>query len=110
MLRSAIGPQGAAAMVLFGQVLDGEAAERAGLVWRVIADEDLLEEAVTMAARAASGPKPLAAGIKESLRDMASVTEHGTAVESELARQVWSTQQDWFTERIAAVRSRVSSR
>src|SRR5436853_4858229 len=33
MLRSAAGPQAAAAMVLFGQSLDGDAAERAGLVW-----------------------------------------------------------------------------
>lgn len=110
MLRNAIGGQGAAAMVLFGQVLDGEAAERAGLVWRTVADEDLLGEAVTMAARAASGPKPLTAEIKASLREMTRVMDHGTAIETELARQVWSTQQGWFAERLASARSRISSR
>src|SRR5688572_17504036 len=34
MLRDAVGKANAAAMVLFGQILDGETAERYGLVWR----------------------------------------------------------------------------
>src|SRR5688572_16307853 len=34
MLRDAVGKSNAAAMVLFGQILDGETAERYGLVWR----------------------------------------------------------------------------
>src|SRR5258708_13400443 len=80
MLRNAIGGQGAATMALFGQVLDGDAAERAGLVWRVVADEDLLEEAVRMAARAASGPRLLSAEIKASVRGMGRVLDHPTAV------------------------------
>ena len=34
MMRRLVGAQTAAATVLFGEVLDGEAAERHGLAWR----------------------------------------------------------------------------
>lgn len=110
MLRNAVGPQNAAAMVLFGQVLDGEGAERAGLAWRCVDDDALLDEAVAMAARAASGPKELAAEIKSSLRDMGGIHAHDDAVERELTPQVWSTQQGWFAERMKALRAKISSR
>ena len=33
MLRRIVGPQAAAAMVVFGQILDGTEAERVGLAW-----------------------------------------------------------------------------
>ena len=51
MLRRAVGPQAAAAMVLFGEVLDGAAAERIGLVWRCVAGEELLATARELAAK-----------------------------------------------------------
>ena len=38
-----------AAMVLFGEVLDGEEAERVGLVWRCVDDDALLDAAVALA-------------------------------------------------------------
>src|SRR5690606_10735426 len=38
MLRRLVGPQTAAAMLLFGERLDGPAAEAAGLVWRCVPD------------------------------------------------------------------------
>ena len=38
------------AMVLFGEVLDGRAAERVGLAWRCVDDADLLEAADALAA------------------------------------------------------------
>jgi len=110
MLRNAVGVHNASAMVLFGQVLDGEAAERAGLVWRCVDDDALLDEAVAMAARAASGPKELVAEIKASMRDMAGIDVHDEAVERELKPQVWSTQQGWFAERMAALRAKIASR
>lgn len=110
MLRDAVGPHAAAAMVLFGQVLDGEEAERRGLVWRCVDDEALLDEAVAVAARAASGPKELVTEVKSSLRDMAGIQVHADAVERELGPQVWSTDQPWFAERLAALRAKVSKR
>ncbi len=50
MLRRIVGPQAAAAMVLFGEVLDGEAAEKVGLAWRCVDDDALLDETVALAA------------------------------------------------------------
>ena len=41
MLRRIVGPQVAAAAVLFGEVLDGEAAERVGLAYRCVDDDAL---------------------------------------------------------------------
>jgi enoyl-CoA hydratase len=100
LLRNAVGPQAAAALVLFGQVLDGPGAERIGLVWRSVEPDDLLEEAVVVAARAASAPKPLVAATKQTLADMVAVDTHADAVERELATQVWSVQQGWIAERV----------
>src|SRR5438874_9769510 len=51
MLSRAAGPQAAAAMVLFGEVVDGEAAARWGLVWQVVDDDALLESARALASR-----------------------------------------------------------
>jgi enoyl-CoA hydratase len=108
MLQRAVGPQIAAAMVLFGQVLDGEAAERHGLVWRCVDDDALLEEAVAVAARAASMPRELAQRAKQTLAAMPGVTTHEAAVDLEIGAQLWSTQQPFFPERLAAIKQRVS--
>lgn len=110
MLRNAVGPQTAAAMVLFGQVLDGEAAAEAGLVWKCVDDDALLDEAVALAARAATGPRELVTEVKRTMADMAGIDVHGEAVDRELDPQVWSVEQPWFAERLAALRSRITSR
>src|SRR5579863_3302270 len=39
MMRRILGPQGAAATIVFGEVLDGASAERVGLVWRCVPDD-----------------------------------------------------------------------
>ena len=110
MLRNAVGPATATAMVVFGQILDGRDAERAGLVWRCHPDDELLDEAVALAARAASGPKPLVAAVKETLRDMAGIDTHDDAVARELDVQVWSTRQPFFADRLAAFQAKISKR
>jgi enoyl-CoA hydratase len=110
MLRRAIGPQGAAAMVLFGEVVDGEAAERCGLAWRCVDDEALLDTARALGAKAADVPRPLARRAKETLATMAAVNAHDEAVDIELDVQTWSAQQPFFAERLAAMRERISKR
>ena len=110
MLRNVVGPQAAAAMVLFGQILDGEAAEKARLVWRCVDDDALLDESVALAARAASGPKELVTEVKRSLTAMAGISVHDDAVERELDPQLWSVEQPWFRERLAAIKSRITSK
>jgi enoyl-CoA hydratase len=110
MLQRAIGPQAARAMVLFGEVLDGEAAERAGLVWRVVDDADLLDAARALAATAASAPRELARKVKTTMGAVLAVDEHERAVDLELAPQVWSLDQPDFQERLAALQSKITSK
>lgn len=109
MLRRIAGPEAAAAMVLFGEVLDGAEAERVGLVWRCVGDDELVDRAVEMAARAADGPPELVSRIRTTLGAVAGVERHDVAVELELEAQVWSVEQPAFAERLAALRSKVSS-
>ena len=80
MMNRLLGPQGAAATVVFGDVLDGEAAERHGLAWRCVDDDRLVEESLAFAARAASAPPALARRVKQTLRQMPTVTSPDEAV------------------------------
>lgn len=107
MLRRIVGPQAAAAMVVFGQILDGAEAERVGLAWRCVDDDALLPEAIAMAGRAASGPPELVRRVKETLATMADVATHDEAVATELVPQVWSMDQPAFAERLAALQSKI---
>jgi enoyl-CoA hydratase len=109
MMRRAVGPQTTAATVLFGEVLDGAEAERAGLVWRCVDDDQLLAVAIGLASRAAASPG-LARRVKASIAAMADVGSHDAAVDVELEAQLWSMAQPEFAARLAAMRDRISSR
>ncbi len=104
MLRRIAGPQTAMAAVVFGQVLDGAEAERVGLAYRCVDDDDLLSTAHAIAATAASAPRELAILTKATIRDMADIDDHPAAVQRELDPQLWSTKQPWFAERLAALK------
>jgi enoyl-CoA hydratase len=110
LMRRAVGPQATMATVVFGQVLDGAEAERVGLVWRCVDDDQLLDTAVEMAGRAASVPRELAVRTKASVIDMAEIHRHDQAVELELEPQVWSMNQPAFAERLAALQSKITKR
>jgi enoyl-CoA hydratase len=105
-----VGPQAAAAAVLFGEILNGEEAARVGLAYRYYEDDELLAAAQTMAARAASAPRELIAVTKVTIGEMAGVATHAEAVEHELVPQLWSTQQQFFRDRIAALQAKISSK
>ena len=110
MLRRIVGPQAAMAAVVFGQVLDGPEAERVGLAYRSLPADSLLEVAHEFAAKAASAPRELAIVTKQTIQAMADVDDHASAVARELEPQLWSTQQPWFAERLAAIKARISTR
>jgi enoyl-CoA hydratase len=109
MLRRIAGPQATMAAVVFGEVLDGEEAARVGLAWRCVGDDELVPAAQEMAARAAGAPRELIVTTKRTIAAMAAVADHAEAVAAELEPQLWSTRQPWFAERLAALRSRISS-
>jgi enoyl-CoA hydratase len=110
MFRRVAGPQAAADALLFGEILDGAEAERVGLVWRCVDDDELLATAHELAARAAAAPRELVVKVKETLGAMAGVATHDEAVDLELDPQVWSLHQPAFAERLAALQAKISRR
>lgn len=110
MLERIVGPQTAAAMVLFGEVLDGEAAAKAGLAWRCVPEEELLPAARAIATKAASAPRELSRRTKATLARMPTVATHAEAVDAELEVQVWSVGQPAFAERLEEMRRRINDR
>ncbi|MBA3654423.1 MAG: enoyl-CoA hydratase [Actinobacteria bacterium] len=110
MLQRLVGPQTAAAMVLFGHVLDGEAAAAHGLAWSCVDDDALLAEARALGAAAAAAPRELSVKAKETLRTVAAFDAHDDAVAVELTAQRWSFGQPFFAERLAAMRDRITKR
>jgi len=110
MLQRLVGPQVAAAMVLFGRVLDGEAAERAGLAWSCVDDADLLVHAHGLASVAAAAPRDLVERVKATMVAVRSLDDHEAAVDCELEPQVWSINQPAFAERLAALQRKITSR
>lgn len=110
MMRRILGPQATFATVVFGDVVDGREAERIGLVWKCVADDQLMAEAMKLATRAAESPRELLESVKKTIKDMADVRTHPDAVKRELDPQVWSTRQPWFAERIAALQKKITKK
>ncbi len=110
MQRRIVGPQAAMAAVVFSQVLDGAEAERVGLAYRCVDDDELLVAAHEFARGAATAPRELAILAKRTIQEMADVDEHATAVDRELEPQLWTVQQPWFEERIAALQARIAGK
>jgi enoyl-CoA hydratase len=110
MLERLVGHQTATAMVLMGEALDGEAAERVGLAWRCVDDADLLDAARELAARAAAAPPELVRRIKSTMLAITNVDHHDLAVNMELEAQLWSISQPFFKEKLAALQRQISSR
>jgi 2-(1,2-epoxy-1,2-dihydrophenyl)acetyl-CoA isomerase len=73
ILTNAIGATRAAELVLTGDTIDAEEAQRIGLVTRVVADERLLEEARALAERIAVNPPRTVRLAKRLLRE----AQHG---------------------------------
>jgi enoyl-CoA hydratase len=98
LLDRAAGPQAAAAMNLFGERLDGRRAAELGLAWECVADGELLDRAIELAARAAAAPRELAVRVKASLRRAPWQPGFDEALRFELEHQAWSLRQPWFTD------------
>lgn len=110
MYRRITGPQAVFATVIFGEILNGEEAERIGLVWKCVDDDQLMDAAKEMAGRAAAAPRELVMKTKATIQDMADISEHDPAVDRELEPQIWSTQQPEFRERLAAMQAKISKK
>jgi enoyl-CoA hydratase len=101
LLSDAVGPQAAAAMVLAGESPDGERAAAIGLAWRCVDAGKLVDEATSLAGRAADLPRELARRVTASLRETPRLDALDDAVSLELERQRWSLEQGFFAEQAA---------
>jgi enoyl-CoA hydratase len=110
MFRRIAGPQAVFATVVFGEILNGEEAERVGLVWKCVDDDQLLDAAREMAGRAAAAPRELVMKTKASIQAMADIDDHPAAVARELEPQLWSVKQPAFRERLAAMQAKITKK
>lgn len=106
-LERVAGKQGAAALTLFGEVLDGEEAARRGLVWRCVDRDDLVGEAGRLAHKAASRDPELVSRTKQTMASVAAVDEPGAAIDLELAAQQWSMERPTFQASLGELRERL---
>jgi enoyl-CoA hydratase len=106
MVQRLVGPQTAAAMTLFGQVLDADDAIEKGLAFEYY--EDVVDAAVEFAQPAVKAPRDLVVTTKRTLRTTAAYDRHDDAVEAELVAQVASMESPAFAELLAAMRARIS--
>lgn len=90
LLDRLVGPERAAAMVLFGETVSGAAAVERGLAWECVEDDRLLARAAELATRAAAVPAELRSETKAALRAAARHADQAAAVVSELGPQVRS--------------------
>ena len=107
-LAERIGAQGAAAMVLCGDVLTGEEAVLHGLAWRCVPEDELSETALSLARKAAARSPKLVRRTKESLRTSLALTDPDEAFALELRAQEWSMDQPEFAAALARIRRQIT--
>ena len=106
MAQRVLGAQGAAALTLFGEVVDAAEAARIGLVHRVA--DDVVAAAVEVAGRAAAAPRDLVRTTKATLRLTAGMASQAEAVEIEVRAQAESVRSPEFRDRLAALQKTIS--
>jgi enoyl-CoA hydratase len=90
MLHRLVGPQVAAAMVLFGERLDGATAVAAGLAYQCVPDEELSSAVATLTSRLGSVEPELVRRTKQTLRLAGDGRDHAAVLAHETAEQMWS--------------------
>ncbi|MEC8974485.1 MAG: enoyl-CoA hydratase-related protein, partial [Actinomycetota bacterium] len=98
------------AMVLFGEVLRGPDAYRTGLAWTCVPDENLMEEALTIAQRAATYSKDLTKMTKIAFGELPSIDSSEDAVQHEVVPQVKSMESEEFTRLVQSLQQKISSK
>ena len=99
MLDRAVGPQAAAAMLLFGAAVDSARSVEIGLAWACYPDAELVDAAVELARGAGRVPVPLLDRVKATLREVPWQPDFDAALATEVTRQAWSLGQGWFGTR-----------
>lgn len=107
-LARRVGVQGAAALVLCGDVLTGAEAVDHGLAWRCVPEDELEALAMRFATRVAARPAELVRRTKESLAASAGLASVEDAMAIELRAQQWSIEQPEFAATVRRARERLA--
>ncbi len=92
-LTRAVGKSKAMEMILTGRMMDAEEAERANLVSRVVAAEDVVDEAIKTAERIAAMSMPVVAMAKEAVNRASETTlSEGVRFERRLFQASFATE------------------
>jgi 2-(1,2-epoxy-1,2-dihydrophenyl)acetyl-CoA isomerase len=84
-----VGPARAMGMALLGEKLSAEKAEQWGLIWRAVADEDLMDEAMELARHFATAPTKGLALTKRALQaSYANTLPEQLKLEGEMMREL----------------------
>jgi enoyl-CoA hydratase len=106
LTHRAAGLQATFATVLFGEVVDGPEAERVGLVWRCVEDDELMPAARELANAAAGVSRELLSRTKATIRGVTELSGHEQSVAVEAAEQEWSVQQPAFQLTLGALKEK----
>jgi enoyl-CoA hydratase len=109
-LRRITDQQTVMAMVLFGEVLDGERAAEVGLAWRCVDDSELVAVAQKIAQRAARAPRELLTRTKATVSELGRITTSDEAVTHELYPQRWSMGQPAFAELLSSLQQQITKK
>lgn len=105
-----VGSQGTAALVVFGETLDGHEAVRAGLAWRCVDEADLDSVVMDLAQRAAKRPRAVVERTVASMRASERLRDPESAFELELEAQQWSMDQPDFKDRVRNIQRSLEER
>jgi len=86
LLQRSIGVARARALALLGQPLDAEKAQQWGMIWKMVEDADLLNEALATAQALADGP-PVSIGLIKSQIDTAWNASLASTLDNEASSQ-----------------------
>lgn len=100
LLQRLVSTQSAAAAVLFGQALDAKAAWRSGLIFEIVASEELTERARALAGAAAKGDRELLERVKATMADTRELGSLDEAVAREFDDQIWSITRSGAADRL----------
>lgn len=101
ILPQLVGTKIAAELLMTGDAITAKRAAEIGMINRAVADTDLLNEAMALATKLASGPTAALARIK-NLIDQSAVSDFKTQLENEHQSQIKSAQSSDFREGVAA--------
>jgi 2-(1,2-epoxy-1,2-dihydrophenyl)acetyl-CoA isomerase len=101
MLPRLVGLKRATELMMTGEMVDARRAAEMGMINRVVADDELMQEALGFAARLAAGPTAAIGRIKQLLEQSAT-NDYSAQLDAEHKAQIQSGQTADFREGVAA--------